>query len=135
MIFKIYCAEQINISENRLYRFISNNIELNIVRQYKPKWLNKKSLDIFIKDLNIAIEYQGEQHFVPKEHFGGKETFETQKQRDIDKYNACKEHGIKLLYFSYDKNVPSDYIDKVYTDETTYNNIIILYINYDNDNT
>ena len=118
------CAEQKNISENRLYKFISSNTELNIIKQYKPKWLNKKSLDIFIKDLNVAIEHQGEQHFVPKAHFGGDKQFKIQKQRDIDKYNACKEHGVKLLYFSYDKNVPSDYIDKVYTDENELLEII-----------
>ena len=118
------CSELRNISETRLYDNLKENTSFEIERQKKFEWLKSKSLDIFIKDLNVAIEYQGKQHFKPIEYFGGGIKFKSQKQRDIDKYNACKEHGIKLLYFSYDKNVPSDYIDKVYTDENELLEII-----------
>ncbi len=46
-----------------------------IISQYSPKWLNGQRFDIFIKELNIAIEYNGIQHFQPIDFFGGKRRF------------------------------------------------------------
>lgn len=62
--------------------------------------------DFFISSCNMAIEYQGEQHYKPV-RFGGislddaKEMFEKQKRHDDIKSNYCINNGIKLLLIPY----------------------------------
>lgn len=46
-------------------------------------------LDIYIEDLKLAFEYQGEQHYRPKYNMGG--NFEAQKTRDQEKKEACEQ--------------------------------------------
>lgn len=125
------CAIENNISETKIYEYIKDNINRRIVKQKKFKWLNGKSLDIYIPSMKIAVEYQGRQHFVPVSIYGGEKHFLKQKQRDIDKYNECKEHNIKLFYFSKEKEIPNEYLDIIYTEEeellkaiNSYNNQI-----------
>ncbi len=60
--------------------------------------------DIFIKSLNLAIEYQGIQHFKSKKFFGGIKAFDIQKKNDEEKRLACYESGIKLLEIPYTFN-------------------------------
>jgi hypothetical protein len=40
------------------------------------------SYDFFLPDFNLLIEYQGRQHFIPVERFGGEETFKIQLEHD-----------------------------------------------------
>ena len=54
--------------------------EYKVIPQYRPFWLKSSfggqmSYDIYISELKIAIEYQGEQHFKPVDYFGGEESF------------------------------------------------------------
>jgi len=42
-----------------------------VIREASPDWLSPQRLDIFVASLSLAIEYQGEQHFLPIDHFGG----------------------------------------------------------------
>lgn len=91
-----------------------NNI--NYESQKRFNWLNKQSLDFFLPEYNIAIEYQGEQHF----GIGGwidEDGFKIISQRDKAKYNLCKENDIHLLYFTKEKNAPEEYIGEIYTNE------------------
>jgi hypothetical protein len=111
------CANENNISENKIYEYLKHNISNEIEKQKTFKWLNGKSLDIYIPSMNIAIEYQGRQHFAPVSIYGGEEHFLKQKQRDINKYNECKEHNIKLFYFTKEKEIPNEYLDIIYTKE------------------
>lgn len=88
---------------------LSNEIILN--EQVRFDWLFHKRgmiLDFYLPEYNIAIECQGEQHFIPKERFGGPKGFESELYRDELKYIQCKEHNIDVIYyfpkeyFSYD---------------------------------
>ena len=45
-------------------------------------------LDIYIKSLKLAVEYQGEQHYKPLSHLS--RTFEQQQTRDEEKKKACE---------------------------------------------
>ena len=54
-------------------------------------------LDIFIFDMNLAFEYQGEQHFKPT-HLGN---FNRQLERDEEKKLLCKENSITLICIPY----------------------------------
>ena len=90
--------------ESHLEREMRNFLlENNIDFEYQKKfdWLGKQSLDFYIPQYNIAIECQGKQHF----GLGGwSNKFDFQKLQELDlrKYNLCKEHNIKLLYYTHE---------------------------------
>lgn len=79
-----------------------NNIEY--FKNYRGiSWLKYKipiELDFYIPSINVGIECQGRQHFEPDRHFGGKDGFKTTIARDTAKYNLCKEHGLRVLYYN-----------------------------------
>lgn len=62
----------------------------------------------YLTDYNLAIEYQGEQHYRPIDYFGGKEKFEVQQKRDNIKRDYCKNNNINLLEIPYYKNVEEE---------------------------
>ena len=121
-----------NLSENKIYEKIKGNFS-DAIRQYSNTFLiengHPQFIDIYIPSKKIGIEYQGRQHFIPVNAFGGKLEFEKQKIRDLKKYNKSKENGIKILYFSYEKEIPENYIDKIYTQEEE---LLKTIENYDN---
>ena len=47
------------------------------------------------------LEYDGEQHFKPIEHFGGEEKFKIQQERDQRKNNYCLKNNIHLERIPY----------------------------------
>ena len=61
-------------------------------------WLGKQKIDIYIPDMNIGIECQGEQHFKEIGIWGGKEGLIKRMALDNEKYSKCSANGIKLLY-------------------------------------
>lgn len=65
--------------------------------------------DFSIKDkydnILFLVEYDGEQHFIPVELWGGEENLKNIQQRDNLKNKYCKENKIKLLRFSYKDNL------------------------------
>ena len=81
--------------ERRVSAFLKlNNIEY--IPYYRTDFLGMKSLDFYLTDYNLGIECQGEQHF--------EEILSIWKdtgiaKRDKEKYEQCKAHGIKILYF------------------------------------
>ncbi len=87
-------------SEKELFRLISIYYP-NAKMHYRPKWLNKQHLDVFIPDQNIAIEYQGQQHYEVVPIFGGKEAFRTRQQLDAQKAEGCLQHGVTLIEWPY----------------------------------
>ncbi|UNK47099.1 hypothetical protein [Arthrobacter sulfonylureivorans] len=68
-----------------------------IVHQARPGWLAPQSLDIFLPDHKIAIEYQGAQHSTPVEFFGGDGAFALQQERDARKRSICNKYGCVLI--------------------------------------
>jgi hypothetical protein len=53
-------------------------------------------IDLFIEENNLAVEYQGEQHFNPTS-FASQEEVEKQKIRDSIKAKILKSRGINLV--------------------------------------
>lgn len=94
-------------SEELVYSCVKKICKRNkIIYQHRPFFLvspkgGQMSYDVFITGLNIAIEYQGKQHFEPVEYFGGQQAFESTKARDELKKKLSMEHGIKLIYVNY----------------------------------
>jgi DNA-directed RNA polymerase subunit RPC12/RpoP len=89
--------------EDRIYTILkANNIEFKT--QYKfDGCVNKKRLpfDFYIPSINMAVEYQGGQHYFEVEHFGGLEGFKKTKRNDSIKKRYCVENKITLLEIPY----------------------------------
>lgn len=103
------------VSETTLKDIVKELLEphgYSVEYRSSPDWLERQHLDIFVPDLNLAIEYMGKQHYEPIEHFGGEESFQKQKQNDKKKLEKCRENKIDLIYFKYDKPLERDYIAK-----------------------
>lgn len=74
---------------------------------------------IYYQDNIFAlIEFQGEQHYIPKEYFGGQMQLERQKAYDNKKRDYCKNNNIKLIEIPYYKinninDILSEELDEV----------------------
>lgn len=101
-----------NISklEEEILLLLQNN-KIDFEQQKTFDWLINKqplTLDFYLPQYNIAIECQGEQHFIPITYFGGEEKLKYIQQNDLLKKQLCEEHGINLLYYS-DLNIDYPY--------------------------
>lgn len=87
-----------------------------VLYQYRPFFLRSEkgqmSYDIFICGINVAIEYQGKQHFEPVDIFGGKDHFKSQVIRDKLKMKLSKDNGVSLVYINYWEDISIDLIEK-----------------------
>ncbi len=88
--------------------FISNiltNLNIKYLPQYRfseCKYKKPLPFDFYLPDLNICIEYQGEQHYYPANIWKGDEkTVALQQLRDSIKKEYCKLKGIKLVEIKY----------------------------------
>lgn len=60
-------------------------------------------VDFYLPDYNLFIEYNGIQHYMPVEYFGGKIQFDKQQKRDSILEGYCSKNSIKLLVIKYDQ--------------------------------
>lgn len=81
-----------------------------ILRHYRPEWLQGLEYDIYIPHIKLAIEYQGQQHFFAIEAWGGEKALEKVKQRDVKKVMLSQNLGIRLLTIDYTEPLTADYI-------------------------
>lgn len=108
-------------TQKLLYEIISNLFgKDNVYYNYKEfEWLKnhktkrKLELDIFVKNVKLAIEYDGEQHFMPR-NFGGisknkaRKEFEIRKHLDKLKNSLIKKYQDDIKYF-----IRFNYKDKI----------------------
>lgn len=96
--------------EQNLRKYLELN-NIKYINQYKiqiDKSINSSGIarvDFYLPDYNTFIEYNGIQHYIPIEYFGGKFRFEKQKERDQFIRNFCNENNINLLEIRYDENI------------------------------
>ena len=69
--------------------------------QYRPEWLGRQSLDLYIPSRSTAIEYQGIQHYLPVTFFGGEDALTLRRELDQKKKDLCKENGVRLIEWPY----------------------------------
>lgn len=87
------------ISETELFYKITDNFKNDeVIHHASPQWLGRQHLDIYFTKYNIAIEYQGAQHYEPIDFFGGQEAFEKTVERDKRKKYLCKKYKCHLIY-------------------------------------
>lgn len=68
--------------------------------------INNLHLDFWFPERNLAIEYDGKQHFMPINHFGGIASYNIVRKHDQMKDQYCKENYIKLIRISYKNDTP-----------------------------
>lgn len=105
------------ISEELTYKLTKQIYkEYQVIYQMRPFFLRSSisggqlSYDVFISEINVAIEYQGLQHFQPVDFFGGEESFLKQVERDREKRELSEKNGIKLVYITYDDVITKELI-------------------------
>ena len=69
----------------------------------RPRWLknnrcNQMELDGYCKELRIAFEHQGEQHYTSKSYFSKtKQSLKQRKEDDRNKSQLCEKNGVRLI--------------------------------------
>jgi hypothetical protein len=103
--------------------------KIDFISQYN---LNGQFIDFYLPEYNIAIECQGEQHFIKR--FSNDYDLKKTIERDVKKYNNCSNNGIDLIYYT---NL--NFIEKynIFEKYILYNNSNVFYnlndvINYIN---
>ena len=95
---------------------------------------------VFKDDKLFLIEYDGIQHFVPIDIFGGEVGLSVRKRNDIYKNKYCSDHNIPLLRIPYILNTEDNLeIEEIIFDFLKYNKIPneiisfyrINYVNYE----
>lgn len=100
-----------NCNESKGELEICNYLEKKKIK-YIREWsfsdcknINELRFDFYLPDLNILIEYNGVQHYIVNEHFGGKLEFDKRRVNDRIKIDYAKANGIKLIIIPYWKKV------------------------------
>jgi very-short-patch-repair endonuclease len=93
--------------ERKIREFLKNN---KIIFKPQKKFQDCKDIhnlifDFYLPEKNVCIEYNGEQHYIPNNFFGGMERLEDQKRKDKIKENYCKSCSINLIKIKYDESI------------------------------
>ncbi|GMM54199.1 hypothetical protein DAKH74_008150 [Maudiozyma humilis] len=84
----------------RAVRVVLDSTEEEYVAQKRFDGLEDRGalrIDFFLPRLNLAIEFDGEQHFHPVERFGGESRFRAQQRKDGLKTDFCRSKRINFL--------------------------------------
>lgn len=77
--------------ENEIFEFLSNDLKLNVVKNYRKIFRGLYEIDLFLPDLNVGIEFDG--LYWHSEMGGGK-----QRKYHINKTNICYDNNIRLIH-------------------------------------
>ena len=89
------CGIRLSIAENEIYEYCKSLYPL--AEQSNRSMINPYELDIYIPEINVAIEYNG--------LLWHSEKYKNDRYYHLKKLNACKEKGIKLLQIFEDEYV------------------------------
>ncbi len=110
------CYQFKSKGEQKIAAYLDNkNIKYIPQKTFTPLNKSKYRFDFFLPDYNLAIEYQGEQHYRDNSWF--KDDLSTIQKRDQIKRQYCQENHINLLEISYkDYNIISQILDSRFND-------------------
>ncbi|MDB4340666.1 hypothetical protein OAA12_00870 [Akkermansiaceae bacterium] len=107
----ILTVEKKWVSQEKLFQVILE-VYPDAIAEYSPDWLKNQRIDVFIPQLNIAFEYQGQQHYEPIDFFGGEEAYKKTVDRDLRKQHLCEENDVKLIYWKYSEEITKSALNK-----------------------
>ncbi len=115
-----WCPTCSSNKSEKLCREIFEELFLEPFPTKRPPWLEGLELDGYNKDLNIAFEYNGKQHyeFNKRFHNNDPEEFNRQKARDKKKYSICQKRGLNLILvpYQYDYRNPEEMRDFIFNE-------------------
>ena len=89
-------------SQTKLFNKLKNNFNNEeILWEASPEWLGRQRFDIYFPKYNIAVEYNGKQHYEAINLFGGDDMFIIQQERDTLKRQKCKDNSCELIELMY----------------------------------
>lgn len=108
-----YCRE--SKGEKTIFKYLKDNdIEFETQKGFKGlKHIKPLLYDFYLPNINILIEYQGEQHYRPIEYFGGLEAFKEQVIKDNIKRDFAKINGVELVELPYTLGTGEELINKL----------------------
>ena len=85
---------------------IKNKINFNGQHKFKDcKYINGLPFDFYLPELNLCIEFNGEQHYKSIKYWGGEKSFILVQKRDKIKMEYCQNNNIPLITIKYDENI------------------------------
>jgi len=106
------------VSETLLYQIVKRILsEEEILRHFRPDWLEGLELDVFVPSQNLAFEYQGQQHFHQISLWGGAKGLEDLQERDKRKAKLCTMNGIHLIAIDYTEPLTEQYVYGILKDK------------------
>lgn len=93
-----------NVSQYLLYTLVMEHFS-SVKYEYSPAWLGRQRYDIYIPKHKVAIEYNGQQHYMPIEIWGGEEGFAKQQARDREKVAKSRANNVELRVWRYDREI------------------------------
>lgn len=97
------------ISETLLFKIVQTLFAgTQVVHHYRGAELDGLELDIWIPDLRLGVEYQGEQHYQVIEPWGAERGLSKRIENDRRKRQLCKTAGYDLVEFRYEENLTED---------------------------
>lgn len=112
-----YTEVEFHNNEIKLTKIIEDVYgQKNTVTSYHPIWAEsrKKVLleyDVYIKNKNVLIEYNGRQHYEYVSFFHKtKKQYKQQRSRDTRKKRLAKKQGVQLIVFKFDEPIFKDYV-------------------------
>ncbi|BAP55903.1 hypothetical protein THII_1606 [Thioploca ingrica] len=101
------------VTETMLYKIVVMLFpDFKVIHHYRGLELQGLELDIWLPEINVGIEYQGEQHYKVIEHWGGKEGLEKRMESDRKKKKLCDELGYHLIEFKYTEEITEQLVRK-----------------------
>lgn len=101
------------VSETLVYQIVVRIFAKHeVIHHHRSDWLDGLELDIFVPNLRLGIEYQGQQHFHPVEAWGGMAALSTLQRRDQEKRTKCERAGVMLVEIDYTEPLTEDHICK-----------------------
>jgi hypothetical protein len=110
-------------SEADLFRLVKKDYEDAEFHATRP-WLSPQHFDVYIPSLKIAIEYQGIQHFISNDFFGGEEGLKKTIERDKRKKNKCLSNGVTLIEWMYDEPIIKNNLQKKLNQHLTEHSLL-----------
>lgn len=103
--------------ENKICEILDkNNIKYNRQKTFSDcKDTNELPFDFYLINYHTCIEFDGIQHFIPIEYWGGKKNLEYIKKHDKIKDEYCQKNKIKLIRIRYNhKNIENIILEIIF---------------------
>jgi len=93
----------ISRGENKIKNWLNNEqIDYQCQKTFEDcKDVRVLPFDFYLPEYNVAIEYDGIQHYVAKDFFGGNDSLDKLKKHDDIKNDFCIDNNIRLIRIPY----------------------------------